>query len=147
MSRTKGTRNLSREEKVRIVNLKANEPRLSLDGIAEKVHIDRTTVSKVLSNPEFKQLYEETKQKLDVRRMEILNLVDDRIKERVPYMEDRELVGTSKVFYEQVFSTNQTQVNVSGEKVLVIPSTLADKYDLNGVSQNPGTSSPGQEPV
>ena len=110
---------IKKEEKLKIATL-ASIPTMTARAIANAMGRDESTIYSVMANDNFKKFIEEKKNIIDQRRAEMVDRADKTLNVKLEELDPRELIGLSKVFYEQLFFPPPTSINIQGEKIAVV---------------------------
>lgn len=109
--------------------------------IAQALGISDDSVARYLNkelDDKWRQYAEALKKIFMEQDFELARISYEKIKDKIDDAKFFELVGLYKVARELQQPKGETNIAVQGEKVLIIPSTLAEKY---GASRDTGESS------
>ncbi len=110
---------LKDKEKIEIATL-AQIPQLTTRDIGAIVGRGESTVRELINDEDFPAFMHQQKRIIDQRRIELIHAAELKLGKDMPELDPRELIGLSKVFYEQLFFPPPTSINIQGEKVAVV---------------------------
>jgi len=110
---------LKDKEKIEIATL-AQIPQLTTRDIGEIVGRGESTVRELINDEDFPAFMHQQKRIIDQRRIELIHAAEQKLGKDMPELEPRELIGLSKVFYEQLFFPPPSGISIQGERVAVV---------------------------
>lgn len=114
---------VSEEEKQVIVKtayaLKHKNPKIGPNEIARQVNRSPQVVTKILSDKKYERFKNAWKKKIDLQRFETIQEADIRVLNAIKSnkMKPYQLIGASKVYYEQSFGLQEEQNRVPQAQV------------------------------
>lgn len=124
---------VTKEEVEKVAAMKAANPKASLENIARAIGRAESTISEIQKRDEYAKYMEKQKKVIDQLRIAAMIKADASLIDDIETMKPWEKVGLSKTFYEQVYGLPDAKggITVQGEKVMIVPSELVDKYAIS----------------